>query len=423
MRVFVGPLEIAGVGQNLVDGLHGLGVTARLVCHHPHAFAYERADKQPAVVRLWQATGRWRGRAGRRFDKLASVVADSLAGLLVLAWAVLRFDAFVLLYGTTISGSLIDLRLLRLLRRRVCAVFVGSDARPPYLDGALFPANETFDVAAVALATKRQRSRVQRIERYADVVVNARATAHFHARRFVNWFALGIPRAAHPQAQAPDDGVVRVLHSPSHPVLKGTDRIRSVVETLRVRGIPIELRTISGRPNAEVIEALRDCHLVIDQLYSDTPMAAFATEAAAYGRAVVVGSVAAAAVAAQVAPLPVPPSVYIRPDELGPTLEALVADATRRERLGAAGAEYVARQLNPEAVAARLLRMLSGDTPAGWWCEPAEVSHVVGCGLTETAARARVQALIEHGGAAALGVAHNPALERRLVDFARGAAP
>mgnify|MGYP001480144374 CR=1 FL=1 len=68
-------------------------------------------------------------------------------------------------------------------------------------------------------------------------------------------------------------------------------------------------------------------------------------------------------------------------------------------------------------------RILGGDIPATWWCEPTEVNHVVGCGLPESLARERVAAVIACGGVAALQVADKPELERAFVAFAGAAAP
>jgi hypothetical protein len=212
---------------------------------------------------------------------------------------------------------------------------------------------------------------------------------------------------------------VLVLHSPSHPALKGTAELRAAVQRLRARGVPVELVTIEGRPNAEVLQALRDCHLVVDQLYSDTPMAAFATEAASLGRAVIVGGCAAERAPSQVGPLPLPPTVYVRPQDIESTLEALVVDAARRDALGAAGARFVADQWSPAAIGARLLRVLQGDIPAEWWCDPSEVDHVTGCGLPEAIARERVAAVIAAGGPSALQLDDKPALRRAFMDFAR----
>lgn len=424
MRVFVGPLEVAGIGAGFVQGLRAHGAQADLVCAYTHRFAYGMQAVPSRLVRWWTHWGSRRAAlpASRPLAKTLAFGMQQLLGWAVLAWAVRRYDAFVFLYGETITNTGLELNLLRWLAKRTVVVFVGSDARPPYIDGGWFPADRPFDPQALRRAAARQQRKVIRFERQASLCVNALATAHFHRRRFVDWFALGIPRATQPATPAPNGATLRVLHSPSHPVLKGTARIRAAVDSLRARGVAIELVTIEGRPNAEVMQALRDCDLAIDQLYSDTPMAAFATEAASVGRPVLVGGYQAGHVPADAAGLPMPPTRFVPPDRLDAALAALAADRAERERLGAQAQAFVAEHWSPEAVGARLLRLLDGDIPAAWWREPAQVSHLHGCGLAEGAARERVQALVDRFGAGALQLDDKPALRDAFVAFAKGAA-
>lgn len=425
MRVFVGPLEVSGIGHGLVQGLRAVGVDAELVCGQLHPFAYSETISVAWPVRAWMQLGHWRATLPRRrrLAKATAVLLHGLASWLVLAWAAARFDGFVFLYGRTITNTAQELRILRLLGKRTIVAFLGSDARPAYLDGATFPADRDFDAVAASATTRCQRRQVQRLERHASAVVTARTTAQFLRRPFVNWFAIGIPRAAQLSPPPSMTGAVRVLHSPSHPVLKGTAEVHAAINRMQARGIAVELITITGRPNSEVRQALRECHLVVDQIYSDTPMAAFATEAASLGRPVVVCGYAADRVVAQVSPLLVPPTVYVVPESFEVTLEALVLDAARRQAVGQACQAFVDVNWSPAAVAARLLRVLHGDIPPQWWCQPSEVDYVVGCGLPESVARERVAAVIRQGGVAALQVAHNPALERAFVDFSEAAQP
>jgi hypothetical protein len=242
------------------------------------------------------------------------VALRGLTAWLVLAWAARRYDAFVFMCGRTITNTTLELRVLRTLGKRVVVVFVGSDARPAYIDGDRFPADQAFDATAAAAAALRQRAQVQRLERHFSVIVSARTTAQFLTRPVVNWFTLGIPRAPQPSSAPNLYSVVRVLCGPSHAVAKGTAQIEAAIERLRTRGVAVELATIENRPNAEVLQALRECDLVVDQLYSDTPMAGIAAEAASFGRPVIVCGSAARQAAAQVAPLPLPPRTYVRPE-------------------------------------------------------------------------------------------------------------
>jgi hypothetical protein len=425
MRVLVGPREVAGLGADWVAGLRASGAQADLVCAYGHPFAYAVSPTRGWLLPLWEKLGNWRLSLPRKrlAARLLAAALHQTASWLVVAWALRRYDAFVFLFGETLTNTRAELMLLRWLGKRVVVVFCGSDARPAYIDGQRFPSDRPFDADAAIVSATRQRRKVQRLERWTSVVVSARNTAQFLTLPFINWFALGIPRSVQPAPLPPVTDAVRVLHSPSHPVLKGTAQVRETIQRLRARGVAVELVTIQGRPNAEVLQALRGCHLVVDQLYSDTPMAAFATEAASLGRAVIVCGCAAQDAASLVAPFALPPTLFVRPEDFEATLQALVQDAPRRESLGAAGAAFVAAEWTSAAVGTRLLRVLRDDIPADWWCTPADLNHVVGCGLPEAVAREHVAALIRRGGVAALQVGDKPELEQAFVHFAGVSGP
>ena len=425
MRVFIGPLEVAGIAAGLASGLRTHGHEADLVFAYAHRFAYAGVHEQGGLASWWARAGRWRQALPRSkpLRKTFAFALQHLMGWAVLAWAARRYDAFVFLYGETITNTALELWLLRLLGKRTVVVFLGSDSRPPYVDGGWFPADRPFDPPAAARGARRQCAKVRRLERGASLCVNAPATGHFHARRFVHWLALGIPREVPPQApaHAPRD-LLRALHGPSHPVLKGTAHIRAAVQALRERGVEVELATIEGRPNTEVMAALADSDLVLDQLYSDTPMAAFATEGASLGRAVLVGGYAARSIAAEAARhgLPLPPTAFVEPEAFEAELARLLADAPARGRVAAEGRAFVAAHWAPEVVAARLLRMIEGDVPDAWWVEPAEIAYLQGCGLPEAVACERVRTLVERCGASALQLDDKPALRAAFLAFARG---
>jgi hypothetical protein len=209
-------------------------------------------------------------------------------------------------------------------------------------------------------------------------------------------------------------GAVRVLHAPSHAAAKGTDRIRAEVAGLAAEGAAIEYTELAGVPHADVLDALDRADVVVDQLYSDVAMAAFAAEAASQGVPAVVGSYAVAELRAAAEPLP--PTVLCRPDEFAATLARLIDDADERRRHGDAARAFVLERLSPQAVARRFVEAV--EDPAAATFDPAGLRYCHGACLSEDRARSIVRAVVEAGGKQALCVGDKPGLERALIAFA-----
>lgn len=426
-RIFIGPVEISGIGSALLAGLHGLQVDAEVAFGYAHPFNY---GDQPSswAVSIWQRIGLARTATTRTnfLRKLLLVAAHRLWGWLVLLWAIPRFDAFIFLFGQTMTESAFELWLLKSLGKKIIFVYVGSDSRPPYMDGGLFPGQVLDDLPSPAILlnkVKRCKRRLRLHERYANYVVNSPATAHFNERPFINWFALGIPKklpeSARVQSQQTfSQGCVRVLHAPSHPLVKGTSQIIEVLERLRNKGHEIELIEIQGMPNEVVLRELARCDFIVDQLYADTPMAAFATEAALFGKPAVVGGYFATSIEKNLEAGSIPPSLYVDPADLEIAIERMIVDTEFRLRLGEQARHFVLTSWSPKVVAGRYLQLLNDDIPHEWWCDPANVRYLSGCGLPRARSQRLVGLLLKYFGTGALQVQDKPGLESDLVEFA-----
>ena len=434
-RILIGPTEVAGFAQGLQQGFAQLGVASELVLECQHPFSYAAHEASLPLVRAWKWTGTLaRAIPMRQLWVKAPIYALHLAlGWLVMCWALMRYDAFIFLFGKTLTNTRLELWLMRALRKPAVVIFIGSDVRPAYINGAWSDSSP----GALRRRVRRQKRKVRWLERLATACVNAPGTAHFHERAVVNWFALGFPRIAaatapvglgpsviiepvtEPVARVP----VRIVHSPSNAIVKGTAKIQAIVEGLRRRGFEIEFVLLKGLANEEVLAALRTCDLVVDQLYSDTPMAGLATESALLGKPALVGGYFARDMPQALGGVPVPPTRFVAPERFEQALEELVSSASTRALLGSAALTFVESEWSCQQVASRMLCILRGEVPANWWFDPANVRYLAGCGLSEDAARERVRQLIDHCGVAALQLADKPALEQAFVTWARDRTP
>lgn len=425
MKVMLGPVEVAGFVASLTSGLRSIGVSAESYVSASHRFGYDLTAKgQPLVVKFWRSLGSFRAKN----TSLSLPLKVALFGFqFALSWLVLfrsifTFDAYIYVFGRTFTNTRFELILLRYLNKKIIFVYLGSDCRPPYMSGGhvagVLPAKAADRVVE---ASKRMSKTIRFQERQANYIVNAPGTGQFHQKKFVNWFSMGVPVSEAHQPATLDDmptgRAVRILHSPSKPLIKGSDQIRSVITRLQEKGYSIDFIELKGVPNSKVREELFRCDFVIDQLYSDTPMAFFATEAAHYGKPAVVGGYFSAFVGDYIASGDLPPSAYVMPDKLEEAVTRLIDDDRYRIELGQSAREFVRARWDNRLVAERYLRLLNDDVPESWMCSPQDLSYVGGCGVAQDHLISMGRYIVDHFGWPAFCLDGKPALERQLAEL------
>lgn len=413
-HVLIGFSEVAGYYRQLALGLNDLGVRTTVLTVRAHPFAYGSVPDQPILVRVANRLARVelaRGSAlARRAVSAVRIVL--LAG--AFAIALVRCDSFIIGFPYS-SAHRAPLALLRGLRRRVVTVFHGGDHRPPYCDGGW-----AGDLSGEALAREAERRRriVAAAERAGSVVGNP-LSGQLHTKALIGFQVVGVPCEAVPLPDRDVSPVVRLLHAPSKPSVKGTDRIRGAVEALQANGVSADYRELVGVPNDEVREALLHCDLVIDQCYSDTTMAGFAAEAAVAGAASLFGSYGADALASVIPSGGRPPAICVEPDELSERLAAAVADRNALRSLAVDAHAFVTSVWERSAVASRFLTILQDGPDPSWVVAPDTVDYLWGCGVTPDEVARRTGAVLSVRGETGLALPSQP---RTRAAFVRAAS-
>lgn len=426
-------MEVAGYFSALAHGFHELRIEVDYVQFEPHRFNYDYPRSKFWMLRLlaWlNSFSHNRGLvSGLPFRMLAVIVR--LAFVTVSFW---RYDTFIFGSGVSLLPKNLDLPILRFLQKKVVMILgFGSDARPPYING---PTNYSLSKDLLQLFRKRAITRKRKLRfafNYAAIVIGAPySTSQFAERPFVNWFAIGFPRKVDAPANN-QQGItsdvqdnlessrpVRILHSPSHPEVKGTQKIREAIKNLINKGIAIDYIEIVGRPNHEVLDELKKCDFVVDQVYSDTPLAGLATEAAFYGKPTVVGGYGLEKLKDLVAAEMWPPSHICHPNSIQDAIQQFAQDAKLRQTTGQKAQEFVTTQWSATCVAKRYLQLLRNQVPVEWMLDPRDVSYLHGCGLDETQSRQNIRDMLERFGPTSLQLTHRPALQQAFIEFSAG---
>lgn len=304
--VALGPIEVAGTVAALAEGLRSLNVDAQVVLRERHPFGYP-------VDRIL-------GRIGRPVYGLAVGCAHD----------VLHFQ-----FGSTWLRGQLDARIAHRLGHVCVVTFHGDDCRLGAVAKEFFPARGRVKSVDGDAAT---RERLARLGPLCDAaIVNDFELATYVRPYFERIYLLPIPVGGSPplpHAVPMRDRPV-VLHSPSHPLIKGTAEIVAAVEAVS-RKVPLDFRLLHGVPHARVQDELEECDIVVDQLNSVQP-GIFAIEAMRRGLPVC-GEIDRATLAPFQRDVPV---VAVTPDTLASEVEALVAAPERRRELGERGRKYV----------------------------------------------------------------------------------
>lgn len=429
-KILVGTTEVAGYYAHLVRGFRELGYICDYALLYDHPFKYGGESKKPLLLLINKLRER-RTRANSFIIKILYLLLQELIRIFWVIHSIFRYDVYIFGFGTSLVYRNIDLPLFWVLRKRVISNLAhGSEARPPYIDGSYqSKTGEIPKLQNIYRITKLKKREVHLHQKYASFLIGAPfSTSHFVERPFINTFAIGLPflplsglaDSILSAEYSGDDASrpIRILHSPSHPVAKGTPQIIQSIRNLQDKGYNIEFVLIHGRPNSEVLEEIIRCDFVVDQIYSDTPMAGFATEAAWFGKPAVVGGYGLDRLRSFVPEGMWPPSLTCHPDRIERAIEFLITHPDVRIRLGKEAQRFVQEKWSAVEVAKRYLRIIEGDIPDEWWFDPRQTLYLEGFGLPVERTRKIIRAMVEEYGKESLQLNHRPDLLSAFLEFA-----
>jgi hypothetical protein len=422
-KLLIGPIEVSGFCTSLSNGFKKLGWETNTIYTGVNPFAY--GEKGGSILyQLFQ----------RAFDFVAflsikwtplripmGVVRIVLKAILFVCILPQKQD-YIFIFRQSLLPLNLDIPILRWLGRRTVSVYLGSDSRSPYLSGDRFilTDHESSKVRAESLdrLTSLTTRILSRIHRRFEWIVDNPMAGHLQPGQFLNWFSMGFPTIV-PSQTAPvkpawNGAGPLIIHAPSYRAIKGSDVIEKTLGELSAEGVIFRYRALSGVPNREVKALLAEAHIVIDQLYSDTPLAGLGTEGAAYGCAVVVGGYGWKECETLISPEMMPPSIKVDPENFKEDLRDLLTDEEGCAETGKQLHHFIKTRWDAALVAERYAAVLTEKIPDTWWVDPKKLGYTGGMGATKETIRTRLSELCAHCGKSSLRLTENPHLEEMI---------
>ena len=376
MNIFIGLKEISGYYHSLKKGFEELGIDATYVNIYPNPFNYDE-DNKNILVKFTKST--YKLRIGKNMlIRIVGYVLNLSSRVILTLWALYKFDVFIFGFGKSFL-NLNDLPILKLLKKKIIFIFHGSDSRSPYSDGAYLQNKANPTIYDCYLQTKKKAISLKKIEKYSDYIINHPPQTFLMSKKFIQYYCIGVPFSPKQtsdfiRTKYKDKFII--LHSPSNKAVKGTDYIEEIIQSLKEEGYNIILNTLSGVSNSKVQEAIQNCDLVLDQLFSDVPLAGFGNEAANFGKGVITAGYFAS-VLDKIIPIKStqPPALFCHPSEVREKIKYFIINKNNLEQYGLVLRNYVAKNYNPKKVAGNIRMLINNEFPTEWYYDPENIDY------------------------------------------------
>lgn len=398
-KIFIGVTEVAGYFQNLFLGFKELGYDAGYLNVNTFKFKYHDYERvnHPLLNYLINLAKKVDSMKNAPFVIIYRVYYLFIK-FLTFIWCLYKYDVFI--FGTCSSFfRFFDYSVIKFFRKKIIHVSLGSDSRPSYLSGIYKDDIDKQDLLKYfAEKNKTIIGNIKTIENYADIIINYPQHAHFQTRDFINGNYIGFPTRTF-SVFNPDskNQSVRILHAPTRPKAKGSLILREIINGLKQKYPKIEFIEITNKTNEEVLEEIFRADIIVDQIYSDLPLAGFGTEAGCFSKPVLVGGYYADIIKAT-PKLDLPPSVYCLPEQVAFELEKLIADPDYRVNKGKELFQFINDKWNGKTVALKYIGLITNHYPREWISRPLELNYVYGWGVSSEEVKVNVSEMIKRNG-------------------------
>lgn len=415
-KIFLGAQEIAGMLLRLNNAFHEMDIESDFYCLYRYDFQIDNSSKF-ANKRL----KKHRSHVLQRTAAKSKVVKEIYLWLQLLdiiqiyIYALFHYDYFLYIFGHGMfyyhrylqKYQEIEFKILKLFNKKMIMWFCGSDSRAPYCDVDIYDG----DYQKMYFDVLKKSNNIKMIEKYMKTI-DFPASSHFHTKPYIIYNCITVPIDSKECVKTENrkrNDVPVILHAPSNKAAKGTHRIREIINEIEKNGYKFKYVEVSGMPHGKVLEEIANADIVIDQLFCDTPMAGFATEAGINGIPVIVGGYYASTYKKTI-PEPIAPTVFCLPEELKSEVIKLLVDENRRKEIGCKEQEYVKNMCMSSIVAERFLKIFSNEIPSEWLFNLDDNDYIWGLGSEKQKVADNVYHLIRNYGDSALGLNRNSTL-------------
>jgi hypothetical protein len=414
-KIFIGFSEVANYYTNLTKGFKEIGYEYYLITFGKNKRLYNIEDEKFFDQKITHFLTNKINKS--IFYKIFYYPFFIILRVYLFIKYFFKCNIFIFSYNSSFLW-LYDLPILKFFNKKIIFVYHGSDSRPPYLSGNYI--DNGFSLNFVKKFTHWIYKKNKIVEKYADHIVSLPSSGQFFSRELINFLWIGLPfelKDYQLKQSSKDDELVKIIHAPSARKAKGTEEFRKIIAELNKEGYNIYFKELHDVKNQEVLDQLQTSDILLDELYSDTVMAGFATEGAYFSVPTVVGGYYKN-IKKDMKNMDLPPSVYVEPSEIKKALIELIISRNKREALGKNAMEYVHNKWSPKLVAERFSMLIENKKLSEVaYFHQNDIDYFNGWGVNKKDLKNFLQEYIGKFGKEGLFLSHNKKLEKKILDY------
>ena len=172
-----------------------------------------------------------------------------------------------------------EFAFLKSKNKKLVCLFVGDDIRSLKLT-IEYAKNNKFDTYANYYTNSaNQKYEDDKIElaksadKYADLIFNAKIDqiSYLKSKQYGWTYTYDKKKFFRDDTKFDKLQNIKILHSPSNPIAKGTQLVRAAIKKLELEGYKFEYIELVNVPNDVVLEHLKSAHIVLNQFYAFAP--------------------------------------------------------------------------------------------------------------------------------------------------------
>ncbi len=260
MKIFTGYTNIAGHSSSLVTELRKRNIVATFISFSPHKYGYDSSFPTLNIERFQLS------------QKSMFSLSGFISRLELLIVLIVNFikigsnhDTFVFWAGKSLLPGNLDLPILKLLKKNVIMIFVGTFARGGEFSKLIQerPFSPYSNYKPNRLMEFRRSLQIRFIEVFSDIRYAQKEYDHFLTKDYFKYFQ---PFPTYSKTNSRNtSNRFKITHSPSNRHIKGTEYVISAINKLN-NFYDFDFELLENIPNDEVIKKLSSSSLHIDQL-------------------------------------------------------------------------------------------------------------------------------------------------------------